>query len=320
MILINPKKEILVPVGLQFGVKGYFRVQCIRPDGRVRQDTGWFPNLLLTSGRNEMGKQDFLTSCQVGTDNTAPNAAQTALLGFHQGSTTITTSTSGGESVTPPYYGWARQTYRFPVGVGPSNLSEVGVGWGTSGSTLLTRALILDPDLGTPTTVSPLADELLDVTYELRYYSPSGDTSGPTVTLDGVNYDTVTRASNAGSAQWYNIIGSEVSILTPSVADYTAYDGALGAETSEPSGTNTNMVLGSISASAYSNNSYERDINAICGSTGWNLGSGIRSIRIRTAGGAYQTSFTSNPGGNTIPKTSSYTMNMQWTISWAERP
>jgi hypothetical protein len=195
------------------------------------------------------------------------------------------------------------------------------VGWGTSGSTLLTRALILDPTSGTPTTVSPLADELLDVTYELRYYSPSGDTPGPTVTLDGTNYDTVTRAALAGSAHWYSIIGSEVSVInTGQVTDWKAYDGALGAETSEPSGANTSLVLGNISASGYSNNSYERDVNCICGSTGWNLGGGIRCIRIRTTGGAYQTSFTSNPGGTTIPKTSSYTMTMQWTISWAERP
>jgi len=313
-MIIVPERKILVHSTI--GMKGYFRLKCIRPNGRVRLDTGWFANTLLDSGRNYMATANFMTSCQVGTDNTAAAAAQTALLGYRAGTTTIQDTISGQQSSSTPYYAWKRKVFRFSAGTVAANLSEVGVGWGTSGSTLISRALILDPILQTPTTITPLIDEILDVTYELRYYPPTGDVTSPQVTLNSIVYDTVTRAAEANSQYWSDGIGN---VIAPSAATgWLAYDGNIGTVLQNPSGTSSAASSGSTGASAYSNNSYELAIHISVPSVNWNLGSGIRSIRIRTSAGSFQTQFDSNPGGSTIPKSASFTMYMEWTLSWTE--
>lgn len=296
------------------GIKGFFRVRCIRPDGRVRLDTGFFPNLILTSGRNYMATDDFMTSCQVGTDNTAPNVNQTALLGYTAGSTNIVEDLAGNQVSTTPYYGWRRKTWRFAAGTVAANLTEVGVGWGTSGSTLLSRAFILDPDTQNPTTITPLADELLEVLYELRYYPPETDVTSPSIVLDGVTYDTVTRAAEVNSQYWTDGIGNQIE--ASSATWWLAYDGSIGTVLQNPSGSGSAINNGSTSTAGYVNNSYEVAVQGNILSGDWNVVGGIRSVRIRTTAGSFQTEFTANPGGATIPKTSSYTMFMEWMLNW----
>ena len=314
-----PKKELYIATKATVGLKGFFRLRTINKfSGKVRIDTGWFPNKILDAGRNVMADDStWMNYCQVGTDNTAPTAAQTALLGYHAGTSNIT-STLDGQSGSAPYYGWKRKVYRFAAGTVAANLSEVGVGWATSGSTLISRALILDPVLQTPTTITPLIDELLEILYELRYYAPIADVNGPQVTLNGIVYDTITRASEVTSNAWSAGIGSAMGQLSTGINDWTAYDGVLGTVLQAPNGIVANCDNANQYNSAYVNNSYEIQMNCATGSTGWNLGAGIRSIRIKTTAGNYQTQFDSNPGGNRIPKTTSFTMLMSWTLAWAE--
>lgn len=299
------------------GIKGYFRLRTFNKDtGKKRIDTGWFPNLILDTGRNALGTQsDVLTSCQVGTSDTAPNVGQAALVAYHAGTSDIRSTLTGSQSAASPYYGWKRLVYRFAAGTVAANLTEVGVGWATTGSTLFSRALILDPDLQTPTTITPLADEFLEVSYELRYYAPVADATSPSVTLDGTVYDTVTRAAEVNSSHWHDNIGKEIKHTDG--GNWVAYDGALGTQLQSPSGNGAGLSSSIVGADAYSNNSYERIVHNQCAWNDWNLGAGIRSIRIRTTAGSFQTSFTANPGGTTIPKTSGYTMVMKWKIAWA---
>ena len=147
---------------------GWFKIEATRPDGTRRVLADWFPNLILNGGLDRMGANpDYLSWCQVGSGSTAPVAAQTALVNRIAGTSTQQNNVSGAQA-SAPYYGWYRRTYRFAQGVAAGNLSEVGVGWATSGS-LFSRALILDGG-GSPTTITVLSDEVLDVTYELRRY------------------------------------------------------------------------------------------------------------------------------------------------------
>jgi hypothetical protein len=317
-MIIMPRKEIILPVNMTVGLKGFFRFRVRRPDGRVRIDTGWFPNKILDSGKNIMADHStWMNYCQVGTDNTAPTALDTGLGGHHAGTSNVTTTTDGREG-SAPYFGWKRKTFRFAAGTVAANLSEAGVGWGTTGSTLISRALILDPVLQTPTTITPLADELLDVDYELRYYPPLGDVTSPQVTLNGATYDTVSRACRVTDDSWSADIGNAMGWANS--ADWDAFDGALGTITTAPSGSSANHSGTDPTNSAYVNNSYEVDVNIAVGTTGWNLGAGIRCIRISTTAGEYQTSFTNVSGGGTIPKTTGYTMAMHWTLGWTEKP
>jgi hypothetical protein len=313
-MIINPRRELIVPAHMTVSMQGFFRIQIRRPDGRIRLDTDWFPNTVLDSGRNYAAVNNFMIACQVGTDNTAPNVNQTALLGYHAGTTDITVTDFGNQAVTPPYYAWKRKTFRFPIGSVAANLTEVGVGWGTTGSTLFSRAFILDPITQNPTTITPLADELMDVQYELRYYPPDTDVVLPQVTLNGVTYDTITRAAEVNSEFWYNGIGNKV--IANDTNNWTAFSGDIGTVLQNPSGTSDGNNNGSVGTAAYINNSYQIDVHANVLSTDWNIGGGIRSIRIRTTAGSFQTQFNSNPGGATIPKTNAYTMFMEWRLNW----
>ncbi len=313
-------KHLHLTAGITIGLKGFLRLRCINKySGKVTQDTGWFPNTILNAGRNVMADDSlWMNYCQVGTNNTAPSQSDTALLGYHAGTSTIQSTTNGQES-SAPYFGWKRRTYRFAQGTVAANLSEVGIGWGTSGSTLISRALILDPILQIPTTITPLSDELLDVSYELRYYPPLIDITSPQVTLDGIVYDTITRAAKVTDAAWSSSIGSKMGISNGGAGDWRAYDGNLGTILLGPSGLNADWAAGSKYNSAYQNNSYEVVMNVICSSVGWNVAAGIRSIEVITSAGYYQTQFNAASGGARIPKTTAYTITMAWTLGWTEK-
>jgi hypothetical protein len=324
-MIIIPKPVIHVATRATVGMKGFLRFQTRNKfSGKVTQDTGWFPNTILDAGRNIMAdRSDWTDFCQVGIDGTFPptlpeRQAETALGNHFAGTDILTGTITSGQSGTSPYYGWKRKTFRFAAGTFDGDiLAEAGVGWGASGSTLISRAPILDPILQTPTTVTPLSDEFLDVSYELRYYAPLVDVTTPQVVLDGVTYDTITRAANVNDAAWSGNIGEAIGVVNSAIY-WDAWDGNIGTILVGPSGTGADNNGNTMSNSAYSAFSYELKMNCSVGSAGWNLGGGIRSVRIRTTAGDYQTQFDANPGGATIPKTNSYTMTMVWTISWAE--
>ena len=301
-------------IALNVGMKGFLRFQCVnRFSGKVTQDTGWFPNTILTNGRNEMADFDFMTYCQVGTDSTVPNASNTTLPGWIAGTSNVVAQSSG-QTSEAPYYGWKRKTFRHdPGAIGSQNLQEAGIGWGASGATLISRALILDPVLQTPTVITPLADEFLDVSYELRYYAPTGDVVGPQVTLAGVVYDTLTRAANVTGPAWSDYIGDRMGVYAHK--DYwVSTDDVIGDILTGPSGVGKSCDSAGQYASAYAENSYQVQVNCPVGALGWNQN--IRSVLITTTAGQFQTQFTAVGTGLPIPKNTDYGMLMKWTFGW----
>lgn len=320
---------MIIRPNFNIGMRGFFRFQTINKfSGKITSDTGWFPNTILDAGRNVMATEaNWLTWCQVGTDGTFPptlaqRQAETTLGAWHAGTNVIVTESSG-QNGTPPYYGWKRKTWRFNAGTVATNLSEAGVGWGVGGGgqpdTLISRAPILDPVSFLPTTVTPLADEMLDVSYEMRYYPPLVDVLGPQVTLDGVIYDTITRASGVTGGNWSQDIGLKIGWYRFDNNSWYVADGDLGTLLTGPSGLTAGSPNATYFNSAYVNNSYEVSINIGVGALAWNLVAGIRSVRISTTAGNYQTQF-NGPADARIPKTSSYQMDMGWLVSWAELP
>lgn len=319
MIYIPKHRDIEVVQNFSIEMRGFYRVQIRKADTmEVRFDTGFFPNVLLTSGFNAMGEEaDWLTHCQVGTDNTLPAAGQTGLLGHHTTtSDRLAAQTVTGAEGTEPYFGWKRHVYRFAIGTVAANLTEVGVGWGTGPTDLISRALIIDPDTKLPTTITPLIGELLDVTYEMRYYPPLVDVAGPVVTLDGTAYNTLTRASEVTSiTRWAGWIGTIIGV-SPTYPRWTAYDGELGTILLSPSGNNDSADLDATNA-AYLPNQYNRDVLQSCGPATWNLGADVRSIQVPTSAGTYQVRFGSVVGDNPIPKTVDYVLNLVSNIAWS---
>jgi hypothetical protein len=291
-------------------VGGFFKMEARKLDGSVRPLTGWFPNLVTDVGLNRIGQGSYLNACHVGTNNTAPANSNTSLAGYVAGTTT-SVSGSNGAQATAPYYGWKRKTFRFGIGAATGNLSEVGVATAAAngGSTVLfSRALILD-EFGDPTTVTVLADEILDVTYELRLYPPLTDTT-QTVSITGSgSHDLITRAASVTSDRWGYFLGSVLSFDPSGGTSMRAHSGEIGAITGAPSGTTSSS--GTCYNIAYGNNNLYRDGGANFSLSQGNVG-GIRSVSWYTTHGYFQTRF--DP---VINKTATKTLNLIFRVAWA---
>lgn len=292
---------------MHFKVSGKYRLQVVRPDGTVKQEAE-FDNLVTDGGLNRMGQGAFLIWCQVGTGSTAPTVSDTALAARVAGSGTTTVITDGTRA-SAPYYAWAIRTFTFAPGTATGNIAEVGVGWSSTGN-LFSRALVLDSG-GSPTTITVLADETLYVTYELRYYPPTGDTTGQvtlTGNIGGV-YNWTMRAGEVTSSLRWNAAAQKAG----QSGGVSVYSGTISAITGEPSGTSSS---GTLIAQSYVNNSLEGRFNASFSLSQGNVAGGIRSMRAIIGGSTYQIEFSEDGTGDPIPKTSSDTLNLVIAHSW----
>ncbi len=320
------------------GVKGFLKLQILKAvldsegnqvydaaghavgyENTRRTVVDWFPNTFLNVGREEIARRgDWMSWCQVGTNSLTPSPTQTSLQGWFAATNDIVV-TSDAAQASEPYYGYLRNTYRHPAGSVAAILSEVAVGWsnGIGNPDIVARTLIVD-NLGVPTTVVPQIDEILDVLYELRYYPFLGESAG-TITLDGLVYDTITRASSVNAPPQHRAIGQQMQHSTVIDSfDYAAFDGELGTILQTPSGTIASLDKSFVTSLAYGSNNYYRDATLTIGATKFNLVAGIRSTTFTSRGGRYQTRYGRQGGGDeTIPKTIEQTMELTFRTSWA---
>jgi len=276
----------------------------------------WFENIITNQGLNKLGTTPLALAadyCHVGTGTTAELATDTSMETFVAATQGTISAASVAQTSTPPYYISYARTKRFGEGVAQGNLSEVGMAWTGSGSTVFSRALIVDGG-GSPTTVTVLSDEYLDVTYEYRVYPPASDSTG-TITLNSVSYDYIARPSEidlAASNGWNipNQHGVETDINYQK-----AYTGNIGATALlSPSGTAASAT--SVANGSYSNESLEGEGVVTWGLTEGNIG-GIRSVRLQIGWTMFQIQFDATVGGATIPKDATNILTLTLKHSWA---
>lgn len=296
-------------------VSGRYQITASKLDGRSRVLADWFENLILDAGLVELGYRQCTTVCSVGTGNSEPVATQTAL-----GSLLASTSTVNSQVVnfssTPPYYGFNRKTFRFPLGGVVGTIAEVGVGWGAG---LFSRSLIKDSN-GAPTTITLLPDEVLDVTYELRLYAPTVDRVESLV-INGTTHTVTTRAIGVTSPgpgwtgeQYEGYIGGIVRVARDYYGYYNASYGLAPVTGSPFPGGILNVsegVYGGIFNDAYTGNKTVTG-GQVLGLNNANLTGGIGRVEVRTQNlGLYQMHF--SPA---IPKTSAHTLRLNIAVSW----
>lgn len=224
-------------------VAGYFTISTDQ-----RGMLAEFPNLITDAGISAMINGGYLNYCYVGTGNTPPAVTDTALVNR----IAATSSNYAGElntiTSTPPYYAAKTKYYEFATGTAAGNLSEVGVGWYISSPAsygLFSRALILDAE-GLPTTITVLPTEVLRVTYTLRLYIPTEDTTG-TITLGGnaggTTHNWIMRAARCtDGGSWKAGESMMINPVYKSTYDYNtyprvfAYSSSIGPITGSPSG------------------------------------------------------------------------------------
>lgn len=305
--ILEPKDELPLPVRM----RGFYKIEAVdMVSGRRRLLADWFPNLITNNGLELLSTGGFYSFMCVGSGNTAPSNTDTTLASF-VAATSVQQATSGSSAGSSPWYGAFTLTNRFAAGTATGNLAEVGIGPANNGTNLFSRALILDGG-GSPTTITVLSSEALDVTYQLRNYAPVGDTTG-TVVISGTTYTWTARASNANSSAW-QMIAAEIG----GVGNCNCYNGALGAVTSAPAGAND--VPSSISPIAYSAGSHQRDGNCFFDLNRANLSGGLSAFRTGfglSSGRMGEAQIGFSPA---IPKDASHTLNMVFRCAWDRGP
>lgn len=313
MNIFIPSRKLLTPredIAIVSRVRGFYKLEAVRPDGSRRLLADWFPNLITNAGLDAIGNNvNYLASCFVGSGSTAPANTDTALVTL-VGSTSNQQVTTSGNSGAPPWFGTQTNTYRFAAGTATGNLAEVGVG--NLNNNLFSRALILD-GVGAPTTITVLAAEALDVTYQLQNRAPTADVTG-VITIAGVNYNYTIRAANANSGFW-----SVRSIGEPGgFASVTAYNGAIGTVTSNPAGANSGAS--STVNAAYSAGTFQRDGTMTWGLTSGNLAGGITAF-LATLGASTSTLGQMQIGLDAaIPKDGTKVLTISLRHIWARFP
>lgn len=297
-------------------VEGWFSLSAFKVDaagneipGTRREPVPTFRNLITNGGLNRMGTaQDWLNYCQVGSGSATPSPTDSALasrVASHSGLMSVVNVAQP----SAPYYLSCTRTFRFEAGVATGNLSEVGIGWDTTGA-LFSRALILDT-AGTPTTITVLADEVLDVTYQFRCYMPTVDTSG-SIELGGVTYSWIGRASQVTEAGVpYAWMAPKAAILDYEGFNYL-YNGAIGAITTEPAGDRVQGA--SVSNSQYSTDSFAREGTITFGLAGGNISGGAKAMAYVHGIGRYQIGFTP-----AIPKDATKVLTLKVRTAWARK-
>jgi len=304
-----------VKVNVNSKVAGFYKLEAVKLDKNGNEISrrlvaDWFPNLVTNGGLNRMVGGDYLYYCQVGSGSTTPAFTDTALTSRIANNSSA--SVTNGYLSVSPYYAWKRIVYRFNEGVAAGNLSEVGVGWATTGS-LFSRALILD-GLGDPTTITILADETLDVTYELRLYPKLTDDTGTVVFTGNIGgtYDWVIRPAQLGVGGWRlgNTLDSNYFYYINLAGSY-AGNGDIGPITGVPTGTN--VTNGSVVEDAYINNSLEVTGTITFGLTAGNHVSGYKSSYFYVGADAAMLQLSFTPA---IPKTSNDILTFKVKHSW----
>lgn len=310
-------------VNHHIGLEGivHFKFTNIKT-GEVREYE--FKNLVLNSGIDYYmtSSSTFISGCILGSSSVPPVATDTTITSILGTSTTNQTYGAGvSNTTTLPYYTSYYWTYRFIEGVATGNIAQVAMAYGSVSAAnntytgLFSKALVKDGN-GTPITITKLADEVLDVTYTLRIYTPSADVIG-TTTISGVNYDYIVRAASAGN---WSLYGRAVS----AVYTATAYTGTIGTGLGTPSGSSGNATTKTFDT--YAVGTYTRTATIFWDLNNGNLSGGIRSVYLGFGTYGYgadvyfQIQYTANPAHPdttvTIPKdaTKRLTLKYQFTV------
>jgi hypothetical protein len=265
--LIVPRREIITR-GPTFRIRvgGRIKLSAMRPDGRMRPLTGWFPNLILDQGLDFLGTSGGTLRMAAGTGNTTPAVTDTQLATQAGVQVANVVSDTNGRQPSEPFFGWRIKVFQSAVGEITGNLAEIGFGPASSDPLqLFARALILDSG-GSPTTITVLSDEALNAAYELRYYPPTADVVG-SIELDSVSRDYTIRAQDVdGAGSWSSAIGDAYS--PAGSGSLTLGTGPLGAAITDiPTGLSA--PTGTIANATYTPGNFFRD------STGtWSIGLG----------------------------------------------
>jgi hypothetical protein len=310
------------------GFEGFYKLELSRADknGNIIKETtrvvAEFPNLITNNGLELLKTDTFADNCSVGTGSTTPAVTDTTLASHLATKVGQTSVDVGPGSSTSPRYSSATMTWQFSQAAVIGNISEVGVGAGSGGNNLFSRALILDQN-GSPTTITVTAVDILTITYSLRLY-PSEQDSVTSIVIGGVNTTCTTRLGVRGNeTAWTWVIrGNPYKWWFQSQSEnLQTYSGGLNAIGLNPADNSGADASGAYSSPAPSvgefgnTGEYWYQVAWFFSTTQGNATGGIAAVATPNSGGTradqWKTGFSP-----VIPKTNTKTLTITTRYSW----
>lgn len=294
-------------------VAGYFVLQRRSAGGILLEEVA-FKNLITNRGLDLIGEgNSFFSYVHLSSSTATPAVTDTTM-----GGTVVRTAAvspifpnSDVVAASAPYTATHLRGWRFAAGVAVGTWSSIGIGPSNSDSNIICKTRIRDGG-GTPTSITVLAGEVLDVRYEFRTEIDTADITG---TVASVGYtirpygvaQAGTRTLAVLSAPTCNVYAANGSIA---LAAITATSPFVNAQLFT-GGSGLNGTLG-----AYTTGSYSRSWTLSLTTTVTHASNTIRGISLSWSGLfglGWQILFNS-PG---FTKTNLQTASIVGTISWA---
>lgn len=285
-------------------LQGKFDIVKTKSDGSTEEYH--FSNLILNSGLNAVAGnaigQEVMKYCALGSGNSEPNVLQTVLdnqLGerkLYVGTANITWDLNSPQKSKSITYG-----YRFNQGESTGNISEIGIASSVNyrrEQPLFCRALIKD-NLGRPTVISKLEDEILEIYYTLKIIIPHDDVHKQ-IMCKGELYNTITRPAHMGdNSGYYGVISH----------------GEIKDITSVPHDVIANYLTQNVAQ--YNTDSHKIKISIELSDRQGNHERGIRSTLIQCPFGLkYQTQYNRVSDNASIQKKNTESMIIPFEFSW----
>lgn len=296
---------------MQAEVKGRFKF-LVRKGDEVVRESEWTDNLVLDNGLRNLGDKNVMAYCRVGSGSSEPTVSQMTLDNQIASSSspppTEPNQTTGVDAVDEFF--WARRVYRFGTGVAAGRLSEVGIGWASTGETLFNRALLRDAK-GHKVTVTVLEDETLDVIVELKSYISSTPVTGQLIAITTSQEGTSVQTDYQVSiTPYYSAIRANSAFYGVSLPDNACIRGYSG-----PSVSTTSEPSGYIATFNQTTQPYTEHFKRVFeGYWGINEGNGapLKTVVLHTSIGQFQVELTP-----TFPKVPQYVLRLGIEVSWS---
>ena len=228
---------------MKIGLSGHFRLEVREArTGKLKQARE-FDNLITNSGLDCYGLQyNPIDFCYIGSGMNAPTP-EDAQMGQFVGSTNQKLSAVRQAPESPNWVAALTVAYRFNANTIVGNFSEIGIGYGSNPANgkLWSRALIVDEG-GSPSTLTIVENEYLDVYYTLYFHPPLGDASFD-FQIGSTTYHVTERLAYAANTRIGGNDGG-LYINAPYVRETKTNCTALGEITGEQNGVNSDKSDG----------------------------------------------------------------------------
>lgn len=304
-------------------VKGKYMLRKLDEAGNIIYESDWFDNLITNAGLDMLGGahgaaafQTVTQDCYVGTGTATPSVGDTTLTTYLANTSTMSPGTQSFVSGSPSYY-TNTFTYTFAVGVATGTISEIGVGITTNNTgpiyTLFSHALIVTSG-GTPTTITILSNESLQVLYQLQLYNDT-TTNTYSVSISGTTYTGSYLLEGYGTR---GQSGNSYSVGFPLASNGTGSP-LIYLSNGTISGTVSGFISGTVLSygalygyGTYTVGTYTNTITWTIPVGDGNLSGGISAFAVEPTICAYQ--FSVSPA---IPKDSNHILTLEISFSWA---